>query len=246
MDVFKLTIKYPIILPYGKRRALQYLLDMVGQGYSDNHIIESIRHFDARCIYNEVIAHISSDGERDNRSNEAKEYLEMYERSRPRLGERSSKRQGSYKRPSEYLYQALELGKDDDKLLAEIILKTEELSRYAEANKALQSICKGSAPTCPGFSTWDDLAFYYCDVLINRGSAEGYWYKIERTKFAYGDIQKAIELAKEADAKGLANAKVYEFLGSYYEYVIHTNVILLFIGMVRSDDEMMMIVCKYV
>lgn len=230
MEAVKAMAEYHTVRLRGEERGIQYLLDLIAEGYVDGHIIESMNELDRKGKYKEVVEQACSGEGRGNKFREAKQYIKMYGHSSPRKRGSDSEKRDSCIKASGYLYKALELGKEDDKILEKIIHITEDFGNYKDANEALKRLCNNQ------FTTWHDLALYYCDVLINRGSAQGYWYKAERIKYFRSDTHGAMKIAKEAEEKGLATGELYEFLGFTSEYVYYYSYFCIAIIRVHDDS----------
>lgn len=74
-----------------------------------------------------------------------------------------------------------------------------------------------------GFTTVGEMALYYCDILIARGSSRGYLHKgriyCEGLAGVEKDEKKGMSIWHEADEVGLADYTVYKKLIDLYMYV---------------------------
>lgn len=106
------------------------------------------------------------------------------------------------------LWRAIEIGKEDDRILEEAIIKASRSHVCKGSDGHLQDLSNHQ------FKSWEELAKYYIDVLCERGSMKGYEYKVQDLLSAEGGFNRALNLALELDRVGLSTYDTYLWLGN--------------------------------
>lgn len=99
--------------------------------------------------------------------------------------------------PSNLLWEA------DDKVLAAIIIRMQDVCKSQEANKYLESLCKE-------FKSWQSLGLHYCWELIRRGDTYGFYLVAQLLpRSRLGVPESAVKMAEVADDLGSCIYRMY-------------------------------------
>lgn len=208
-EAYQLLTQYYTSQGKPRQRTLRYLFDMDVEGHIDHYIYWEIHNI-CHDRWNDGGERLEYSNEMYTRYDAARNLLRVYDTILPSSEWKGAERKKARQKASEYLWKALEEGKEDDKILERIIKLAMKLGKHSGPNETLERV-SGK------YSSWHDVALYYSDLLIQRGSPAGNYYKV-RANYRW-NLDVALKVAKEADQLGLATAGVYFSMGTSIEYV---------------------------